>query len=642
MPSIFQAPPPPAPSSSSSSSRAKVNGTTYTSLSRRSMLPSSHSSPSSSSYATAPDGRSPRSAEPSSLIHLASDSKSAEAQTNGSSSFDHADMTEAEEIGNEGEDDGVNGAYIEAEEEDEQGEISIEVDGEDEGEDEDDEEETDEDSDSDVEDERTVVHVEVRLRPDNIALSHNIERNTRGFIGNIDGAIPLGDKLHGWTDIGILDDNVDRIWVDEGVRGESSVKPVDANIQLHMYRAIELDVLQEFSADFDDDEEEKVTAASMRILPSLELDGIWETLVYADDLKTRLLDFIYTTIHFSELEIDSNVVAWNRVVLLHGPPGTGKTSLCRALAQKIAIRLGKTYHQGKLIEINSHSLFSKWFSESGKLVQRLFETVTREVDDENQFVVVMIDEVESLTAARAGAMRGNEPSDSLRVVNALLTQLDKLRTRKNVLVMTTSNLVDAIDEAFISRVDMQEYVPLPPPQAVYHILSGCLQEMMDKGLVKVRLMYRWDVADKQSETVGQTSRDDRIGGALAALAKRCHSLNLSGRTLRKLPVLAHARFLPSSSGQHRPRRIERSIEAMNKYVDIEENKKKEEAVRAGLRENTDRHHNGVNGISDDAGTGTKEGGHARIGSGSIDRSEIGRMVGLAIAGEGQKGSHQHH
>lgn len=85
------------------------------------------------------------------------------------------------------------------------------------------------------------------------------------------------------------------------------------------------------------------------------------------------------------------------------------------------------------------------------------------VEDEDTFVIVLIgaclpwrsfreanccdtDEVESLTAARAGAMAGTEPSDALRVVNALLTQLDKLKHKKNVLVMSTSNLAKAIGE----------------------------------------------------------------------------------------------------------------------------------------------------------------------------------------------------
>lgn len=102
-------------------------------------------------------------------------------------------------------------------------------------------------------------------------------------------------------------------------------------------------------------------------------------------------------------------------MLLHGPPGTGKTSLCRALAQKLAIRLSDRYSSGKLVEINSHSIMSKWFSESGKLVQRLFTNVLELVEDETCFVVVLIDEVESLTAARAGAMSGKEPSDAVRV-----------------------------------------------------------------------------------------------------------------------------------------------------------------------------------------------------------------------------------
>ena len=121
-----------------------------------------------------------------------------------------------------------------------------------------------------------------------------------------------------------------------------------------------------------------------------------------------------------------------------------------------------SFYRTRLVEINAHSLFSKWFSESGKLVQRLFARVHElcdEVDPDDDagqpFVVVLIDEVESLTAARAGAMSGKEPSDALRVVNALLTQLDRLKQRSNVLVLTTSNLPSAIDTAFVDRADLK-------------------------------------------------------------------------------------------------------------------------------------------------------------------------------------------
>ncbi len=79
------------------------------------------------------------------------------------------------------------------------------------------------------------------------------------------------------------------------------------------------------------------------------------------------------------------------------------------------------YRYGQLVEVNSHSLFSKWFSESGKLVQRMFEAIQELVDDPDAFVCVLVDEVESLAAVRKAT--GSEPSDAIRVVNAMLTQV---------------------------------------------------------------------------------------------------------------------------------------------------------------------------------------------------------------------------
>lgn len=68
------------------------------------------------------------------------------------------------------------------------------------------------------------------------------------------------------------------------------------------------------------------------------------------------------------------------------------------------------------------------------------------------------DEVESLTNARNKSLSTNEPSDAIRVVNALLTQLDLLKFRPNVLTLTTTNLTSCIDPAFLDRADYVQYI----------------------------------------------------------------------------------------------------------------------------------------------------------------------------------------
>ena len=105
----------------------------------------------------------------------------------------------------------------------------------------------------------------------------------------------------------------------------------------------------------------------------------------------------------------------------------------------------------QLIHASTSSVHLQWFGESGKLVQRLFDNVKEKLADPATFVVLMIDEVESLTSARKNASSGNESSDSMRMVNSLLTQLDGIKRFPNVLVLATSNLTGSIDQAFIDR-----------------------------------------------------------------------------------------------------------------------------------------------------------------------------------------------
>ncbi|XP_036395720.1 pachytene checkpoint protein 2 homolog [Megalops cyprinoides] len=306
------------------------------------------------------------------------------------------------------------------------------------------------------------------------------------------------------------------------------------------------------------EEEEELSAANHWLLPAAEFNGIWESLVYEDGVKTQLLDYVSTTIFFSDKNVDSNLIAWNRVVLLHGPPGTGKTSLCKALAQKLSIRLSNRYSYGQFVEINSHSLFSKWFSESGKLVTKMFQKIQQLIDDKEALVFVLIDEVESLTAARNAAQAGTEPSDAIRVVNSVLTQLDQIKRHSNVVILTTSNVTEKIDLAFVDRADIKQYIGPPSTEAIFNIYLSCLEELMKCQIIYPRqqLLTMFEL-----ETMGfLESSVSELSLTLRSIAAK--SKGLSGRALRKLPFLAHALFVKTPTVT-----LERFMEAMDKTVD---------------------------------------------------------------------------
>ena len=175
---------------------------------------------------------------------------------------------------------------------------------------------------------------------------------------------------------------------------------------------------------------------------------------------------------------------------------------------------------------------------------------------QDALVCVLIDEVESLTAARSGAVSGAEPSDAVRVVNAVLTQIDQLKRKDNVLILTTSNISESIDLAFVDRADVKQYIGLPSTVARYTIIASCVSELVRAGIIRSNAGKLINIpcfsdaqiicAQEQPKADAPAMHLQPDGGelqmVLLLMKAACEADGLSGRALRKLPFQAHAFF----------------------------------------------------------------------------------------------------
>lgn len=151
-------------------------------------------------------------------------------------------------------------------------------------------------------------------------------------------------------------------------------------------------------------------------LPHKDFDGLWESLTFSEPIHQKILHKVTRMMRiFTEKQLAPADVCWHNLILLHGPPGTGKTTLAQALAQKLSIRMTHLFPNATFLEVNSHTILSKWFGESSKLVGDLFQHIVTLASDDSSLTVVLIDEVETLAGSRERASNGNECGDVLRV-----------------------------------------------------------------------------------------------------------------------------------------------------------------------------------------------------------------------------------
>ncbi|WP_380681520.1 CDC48 family AAA ATPase [Salinigranum sp. GCM10025319] len=116
-------------------------------------------------------------------------------------------------------------------------------------------------------------------------------------------------------------------------------------------------------------------------------------------------------------------------VLLHGPPGTGKTLIAKAVANEI---------DASFTDISGPEIMSKYYGESEEQLREVFEEA-----EENQPAIVFIDELDSIAPKREETSGDVER----RVVAQLLSLMDGLESRGQVVVIGATNRVDAIDPA---------------------------------------------------------------------------------------------------------------------------------------------------------------------------------------------------
>jgi transitional endoplasmic reticulum ATPase len=142
-------------------------------------------------------------------------------------------------------------------------------------------------------------------------------------------------------------------------------------------------------------------------------------------------------------------------VLLHGPPGTGKTMIAKAVANET---------DANFVSISGPEIMSKFYGESEKHIREIFEDA-----EKNAPTIIFIDEIDSIAPKREEVTGEVER----RVVAQLLSLMDGLKTRGQVIVIAATNRPNAIDAALRrgGRFDREIEIGIPDRLGRFDVLQ---------------------------------------------------------------------------------------------------------------------------------------------------------------------------
>lgn len=215
---------------------------------------------------------------------------------------------------------------------------------------------------------------------------------------------------------------------------------------------------------------------SLHVLPADHHDKDWDRIFVPIEIKQRLLNqALLTLLHGKKLSTLAGLP--HGLIILAGPPGTGKTTLGRGLAQVAASALASR-GATTLVEINPHAFPSEMLGESQRNITRLMVDTLPEIAARRPHTVVLIDEVESFAVRRSSASLETNPVDVHRATDAVLMGIDGISTAlPSVLFVATTNFVEGVDQAFLSRADLVMHFTLPDQATIVSILRHSLEEL---------------------------------------------------------------------------------------------------------------------------------------------------------------------